>query len=182
MGRSGTGLGLAVVWGTVQDHHGYIDVSSRRGKGTTFDLFFPITREAAAEREKGLDLETLKGRQEHLLVVDDMESQRQIAARLLGHLNYRVHTVESGEAALQFLEDNGVDLVVLDMLMGDGMDGLETFRQIIKRHPGQKAVIASGYAETDRVKEAQRLGAGTYIKKPYTIKVLGDAIQAELRI
>jgi two-component system cell cycle sensor histidine kinase/response regulator CckA len=182
MGRSGTGLGLAVVWGTVQDHHGYIDVSSRRGKGTTFDLFFPITREAAAEREKGLDLETLKGRQEHLLVVDDMESQRQIAARLLGHLNYRVHTVESGEAALQFLEDNDVDLVVLDMLMGDGMDGLETFRQIIKRHPGQKAVIASGYAETDRVKEAQRLGAGTYIKKPYVIKVLGDAIQAELRI
>ena len=181
MGRSGTGLGLAVVWGTVQDHHGYIDLRSQRGKGTTFDLYFPITREAAAEREKGLDFETLKGHQEHLLVVDDMESQRRIAAHLLGHLNYRVHTVESGEAALQFLEDNDVDLVVLDMLMGDGMDGLETYRRIIKRHPGQKSIIASGYAETDRVKEAQRLGAGTYIKKPYVINVLGNAIKEELR-
>jgi two-component system cell cycle sensor histidine kinase/response regulator CckA len=182
MGRSGTGLGLAVVWGTVQDHHGYIDVTSRPGEGTTFDLYFPISRETALPKEKGLDLETLKGHRERLLVVDDMESQRQIAAHLLGHLNYQVHTAESGEAAVQYLQDNAVDLVILDMLMGEGMDGLETYREILKRHPGQKAIIASGFAETARVKEAQRIGAGAYIKKPYMINLLGSAIKDALRV
>jgi two-component system cell cycle sensor histidine kinase/response regulator CckA len=105
-----------------------------------------------------------------------------IAAHLLGHLNYRVHTAESGEAAVQYLRQNAVDLVILDMLMGDGMDGLETYQEILKLHPGQKAIIASGFAETARVKEAQRIGAGVYIKKPYVLKVLGGAIQNELRI
>ena len=110
-----------------------------------------------------IDLASIQGNRETLLVVDDMESQRKIAAHLLGHLNYQIHTVESGEAAVQFLEKNTVDLVILDMLMGIGMDGLETYREILKRHPGQKAIIASGFAETERVKEAQRLGAGAYI-------------------
>jgi CheY-like chemotaxis protein len=181
MGGSGTGLGLAVVWGTVQDHHGYIDVTSTRGDGTTFDLYFPLSRERVTEKSLGLDLASIQGNRETLLVVDDMESQRKIAAHLLGHLNYQVHTVESGEAAVQFLEKNTVDLVILDMLMGIGMDGLETYREILKRHPGQKAIIASGFAETERVKEAQRLGAGAYIKKPYIIATLGRAIKEELR-
>jgi two-component system cell cycle sensor histidine kinase/response regulator CckA len=181
MGRSGTGLGLAVVWGTVQDHHGYIDVTSTKGDGTTFDLYFPLSRERVTEKDHGIDLASIKGNRETLLVVDDMESQRKIAAHLLGHLNYQVHTVESGEAAVQFLEKNTVDLVILDMLMGIGMDGLETYREILKRHPGQKAIIASGFAETARVKEAQRLGAGAYIKKPYVIATLGRAIKEELR-
>ena len=80
-----------------------------------------------------------------------------------------------------YLEKNTVDLVILDMLMGIGMDGLETYQEILKRHPGQKAIIASGFAETERVKEAQRLGAGAYIKKPYVIATLGRAIKEELR-
>jgi CheY-like chemotaxis protein len=181
MGRSGTGLGLAVVWGTVQDHHGYIDVTSTKGDGTTFDLYFPLSRERVTEKSLGIDLASIKGNRETLLVVDDMESQRKIAAHLLGHLDYQVHTVDSGEAAVQFLEKNTVDLVILDMLMGIGMDGLETYREILKRHPRQKAIIASGFAETARVKEAQRLGAGAYIKKPYVIATLGRAIKEELR-
>jgi two-component system, cell cycle sensor histidine kinase and response regulator CckA len=181
MGRSGTGLGLAVVWGTVQDHHGYIDVTSTKGDGTTFDLYFPLSREMVTEKASGLDFEAIRGKGETLLVVDDMESQRKIAAHLLGHLDYRVHTAESGEAAVQFLKNNTVALVILDMLMGTGMDGLETYREILKLHPGQKAIIASGFAETARVKEAQRIGAGTYIKKPYIISTLGNAIKEELR-
>jgi DNA-binding NtrC family response regulator len=165
----------------VQDHHGYIDVTSTKGDGMTFDLYFPLSRERVTEKSLGLDLASIQGNRETLLVVDDMESQRKIAAHLLGHLNYQVHTVESGEAAVQFLEKNTVDLVILDMLMGIGMDGLETYREILKRHPGQKAIIASGFAETERVKEAQRLGAGAYIKKPYIIATLGRAIKKELR-
>lgn len=182
MGRSGTGLGLAVVWGTVKDHNGYIDVISHEGEGTIFNLYFPISRETAIKKENGLQLEALKGHRETLLVVDDMESQRKIAAHLLKHLNYQVHTVENGEAAVTFLQDNPVDLVILDMLMGDGMDGLQTYREILKHHPGQKAVITSGFAETERVKEAQRLGAGAYIKKPYVLDTFGKAIKEELRV
>jgi DNA-binding NtrC family response regulator len=156
-------------------------VASTKGDGTTFDLYFPLSRERVTEKSLGIDLASIKGNRETLLVVDDMESQRKIAAHLLGHLDYQVHTVESGEAAVQFLTQNTVDLVILDMLMGIGMDGLETYQEILKRHPGQKAIIASGFAETARVKEAQRLGAGAYIKKPYVIATLGRAIKEELR-
>jgi two-component system, cell cycle sensor histidine kinase and response regulator CckA len=72
------------------------------------------------------------------------------------------------------------DLLVLDMLMDNGIDGLETYERIIKLHPGQKAIIASGYSETDRVRKAQALGAGKYIKKPYTLEKIGIAVRDEL--
>ena len=66
------------------------------------------------------------------------------------------------------------------MIMGAGMDGLDTFREIIKLNPGQKTIIASGFSETSRVKEAQRLGAGEYVKKPYSLEKIGFAVRKEL--
>jgi CheY-like chemotaxis protein len=180
MGRSGTGLGLAVVWGTVQDHDGYIDVHSMQGEGTVFDLYFPLSRDAVEEKDPRLSLAAIQGDGETVLVVDDMESQRKIASHLLQRLNYTAHAVDSGEAAIQYLKDHTVDLVILDMIMDPGMDGLETWRQIIKLHPRQRAIIASGYAETDKVKTAQRLGAGEYLKKPYMIDRLGKALKNAL--
>jgi len=180
MGRSGTGLGMAVVWGAIKDHKGYIDIQSAIGKGTSFTLYFPVTR-------KALDLETHKktiqhvmGNGETVLVVDDVEEQREIASGMLNKLGYSVSTVASGEEAVAYLKSYGADLLILDMIMDPGIDGLDTYKQIIQFHPGQKAIIASGYSETDRVKEAQRLGAGTYVKKPYTIEKIGIAVQAEL--
>jgi len=180
MGRSGTGLGLAVVWGAVQDHKGYIDVRSQPGEGTVFDLYFPLSREAVKEKEAGFNLEAIQGNGETVLVVDDMETQRIIAAHLLERLQYRAHTVESGEAAVDYLKENVVDLVVLDMIMDPGMDGLETWREIVRLHPDQRAIIASGYAETEKVRTAQRLGAGEYLKKPYMIDSLGKAVKNAL--
>jgi two-component system cell cycle sensor histidine kinase/response regulator CckA len=180
MGRSGTGLGLAVVWGTVQDHGGYIDVHSKPGEGTVFDLYFPLSREVVEEKDPELSLATVQGHGERVLVVDDMESQRKIAAHLLKRLNYEAETVASGEAAVAYLNDHTVDVVVLDMIMDPGMDGLETWRHIIQRHPNQRAIIASGYAETDKVKTAQQLGAGEYLKKPYMINTLGKAMKKAL--
>ncbi|WP_319521522.1 ATP-binding protein [uncultured Desulfosarcina sp.] len=180
MGRSGTGLGLAVVWGTVQDHKGYIDVHSQSDKGTTFDLYFPLSREAVKEKTASLNLEDIKGNGERVLVVDDLESQRAIATHLLQRLNYSAFAVDSGEAAVEYLQNNTVDLVVLDMIMDPGMDGLETWRQIVSIHPGQRAIIASGYAETEKVKTAQRLGAGQYLRKPYMIENLGKTVKKAL--
>jgi signal transduction histidine kinase/ActR/RegA family two-component response regulator len=180
MGRSGTGLGMAVVWGTVEDHGGSIDVQSTVGWGTTFSLSFPATRQQDETDKAQPPLESYRGNGEVVLVVDDLESQRDIAAAILSNLGYAASAVSNGSAAVDFVKDRNVDLLVLDMIMEPGMDGLETYRQIIEIRPGQKAIIASGFSETDRVKEAQRLGAGEYLKKPYTLENLGIAVKKEL--
>ncbi len=179
MGRSGTGLGMTVVWGTVKDHKGYIDIESAKGKGTRFTLYFPVTRETLSKVKADFSIEDYYGNGESILVVDDVEEQRQIASSILSQLGYSVKTVSCGEAAVDYLKKSSVDLLVLDMIMDPGMDGLETYKQVLSLHPHQKAVIASGYSETDRIKEAQRLGAGEYIKKPYTIEKISSTIKSE---
>lgn len=181
MGRSGTGLGMSVVWGTVRDHKGHIDVHSARGQGTSFVLYFPIVRSPiASDGPPVCQLVIGRGRGERVLVVDDMEEQREIAASLLTSLGYTVAVAASGEEALAQIQHQPADLIVLDMIMGEGMDGLDTYRRMVALKPGQKAIIASGYAETDRVLEARRLGAGAYIRKPYTLETIARAVRGEL--
>lgn len=180
MGRSGTGLGMAVVWGTVQDHRGYIHVVSSEKIGTRIALFFPVTREPVSEHERLVPLETYTGDGETVLVIDDVAEQRDLAEKMLAMLGYRVHTVDSGAAALDFLAIRSVDLVILDMIMDPGIDGLETYVRILEIHPQQRAIIVSGFSETDRVREVQRLGARTYVKKPYTLEKLGVAVRDAL--
>ncbi len=177
MGRSGTGLGMAVVWAAVQDHQGYIDVISQEDMGTRFDLYFPLTHESLLQQKPEADLSSFMGRGEAILVVDDLKTQREIASKILSKLKYTVYAVSSGEKAVTFLSSNAVDLVILDMVMDPGMDGLETFQKIRRFLPEQRVIIASGFAETDRVKTAQALGAGQYIKKPYTIEKIGLAVR-----
>lgn len=181
MGRSGTGLGMAVVWGTVKDHKGYIDVRSVEGRGTTFTLYFPVTRKEKAAIESGRPLARLQGSGETILVVDDIQQQREIASAILTQLGYTVRTVASGEEAVDDLKDQCADLLVLDMIMESGIDGLETYRRILCHRPDQRAIITSGYSETERVSDALRLGAGQYLKKPYTIENLGMTVKEELR-
>ena len=180
MGKSGTGLGMAVVWGTVKDHSGYIDAKSREGTGTTFTLYFPATRDTPKEAADTWSLDDHLGNGETVLVVDDVAEQRDIAASMLEKLGYRAKTVASGEAALEHLAKNPVDLLVLDMIMEPGIDGLETYQRILEIRSGQKAVIASGFAETDRVRKAQALGAGAYLKKPYRLESMAEAVRTTL--
>jgi len=99
---------------------------------------------------------------------------------MLGKLGYRVGSASSGEETISCVQTHSVDILVLDMLMPPGIDGLETFKQIRAINPGQKAIIASGYAESDRVSLMQKLGAGAYIQKPYTLEKIGMAIRQEL--
>ncbi|MCK5311110.1 MAG: response regulator, partial [Desulfobacteraceae bacterium] len=180
MGRSGTGLGMAVVWGTVQDHNGYINVESKVGIGTVLYLYFPVTQKIVANPEKTL-IETNHGNLEKILIIDDIPEQREIASKMLEKLNYSVTAVSSGEKGVEYIKNNKVDLIVLDMIMDPGIDGLETYKRILEHNPEQKAIIASGFSENDRVKGAQRLGAGGYLKKPYTFEKLGLAVKAELK-
>jgi two-component system cell cycle sensor histidine kinase/response regulator CckA len=180
MGRTGTGLGMAVVWGTVKDHNGYIDVQSLIDKGTTFTLYFPATREKYEKDQSPLSIEDYRGKGESIMVVDDVEEQREIASSMLERLGYSVISVSSGEEAVGYLENHSVDLIILDMIMDPGIDGLATYQRILELHPGQKAIIASGFSETGRVKEALKLGAGAYIKKPYLLEKIGTAARGEL--
>ena len=178
MGRSGTGLGMAVVWGTVKDHKGYIDVESVQGKGTTINLYFPVTRKEVVESKKHYPVENYMGNGESILLIDDEKNQREIASTILSQLNYSVNAVDCGEAAVEYIKNHKADLLVFDMIMNPGIDGLETYKEILKLNPKQKAVITSGFSETNRVKEAQKLGAGQYIKKPYTIEGIGMAVKS----
>jgi PAS domain S-box-containing protein len=180
MGRSGTGLGLAVVWGTVKDHSGYIDVESANGQGSTFTLYFPASREPLRVEQIEIPLANYRSQGESLLVVDDVEEQREMAVSLLTQLGYAVQSVASGEEALACLKENPVDLLVLDMIMDPGIDGLETYRRVLEIRPEQRAVIVSGFSETERVRKALRLGAGAYVKKPYALEQIGPAIREAL--
>ncbi len=180
MGKSGTGLGMAVVWGTVKDHNGYIDVQSTEGQGTTFTLYFPITRRQAVGKGREVSQEDYQGKGETVLVVDDIQEQRDVATGILEKLGYKVFCVSSGEEAVEWLKSSRADVVVLDMIMNPGMDGLDTYKEILKLRPGQRAIIASGFSESGRVKEAQRLGAGAYVKKPYLMEKIAMAIRNEL--
>ena len=180
MGRIGTGLGLAVVWNSVQNHDGYINVKSGK-EGTIFELYFPITRDELTTDKEQTPLEDYVGFGERILVVDDEENQREIACGLLAKLGYSAEAVSSGEEAIEYLKEYSVDLIVLDMIMPKGINGRETYEEIIKINPNQKAIIASGFAETVDVKKAQELGAGKYIKKPYTLEKIGIAVKGELK-
>ncbi len=180
MGRSGTGLGLAVVWGTVKDHQGYIDVASEPGLGATFSLYFPVCREDISQEPAAIDRASYMGKGEYLLVVDDVPEQRELACRLLSKLNYLTASVAGGEEAVEFVKKQSVDLIVLDMIMDPGIDGLDTYRRILEIRPGQKAIIVSGFSHTARVTETQKLGAGPYVKKPFLMETLGTAIRKEL--
>jgi PAS domain S-box-containing protein len=180
MGRSGTGLGMAVVWGTVKDHEGIIDVNSTPGEGTTITIYFPASRMKVIEEKELLSMQEYMGRGERILVVDDVKDQREIASSMLNALGYVVETVPSGEEAVDYIKGAQVDLLLLDMIMDPGIDGLDTYKKCLKFNPKQKAIITSGFSETVRVKEAQKLGAGPYVKKPYTLETIGVAVKNEL--
>ncbi len=177
MGSSGSGLGLSVVYGVVKDHKGYYDITSEVGKGTEFILYFPVCGEKPSTP---VSKSNLKGGTETILVIDDSPEQRELATDVLSGLGYSVTATENGTQGIRYLQDNQVDLVVIDMVMEPGLDGLDTYSEIVKLHPGQKAVIVSGFAATDRVEKAQKLGAGQYVRKPYTVGAIATAVRQEL--
>jgi CheY-like chemotaxis protein len=171
---------MSVVWATVKDHKGYIDVTSTIGSGTTFTLYFPVTREIDTQVADEWSIKDYMARGERILVVDDVSEQRQIASVMLRRLGYEVASAASGEEAVAMVKQDTPDLVVLDMIMDPGMDGLETYRQLLDINAGQKAIIASGFSESEKVRTALRIGAGAYLKKPYLLDKIGMAVRAEL--
>lgn len=176
---TGTGLGMTIIWATIKDHKGYIDISSSQEKGTTLDIYLPATDEQAASQRKQISHEDYRGK-ETILVVDDLDEQLTIAGNILHKLGYNAITVQNGAEALSILSRASVDLVILDMIMPGQLDGLETYEKILQLHPGQKAIISSGYSESKRVQKMQELGAGGFVQKPYSMEDLARAVRREL--
>jgi PAS domain S-box-containing protein len=171
MGKSGTGLGLTVVWNTMRDHQGKITVESD-SRGTSFTLYFPVRHEAA-KRNHSQPVNIMEGRGERILVIDDDPQLRDIARKMLTTLGYQVHTVQSGEEAVEFAGSQAIDLALIDMIMEPGINGLETYHRLLAIQDGLKAIITSGFSKSADVKRALNLGAGGYLRKPYSIRQLG---------
>ncbi len=174
---SASGLGLAIVYGVIKDHGGYYDVISEIGKGTEFVVYLPAVSETV--QPEYLKPSNYRGT-ETILVVDDDESQRNLAGALLESLGYDVSSVSDGHSAIELLKTGPADLVVLDMIMEDGFDGLDTYRGIREIYPRQKAVVVTGFAATERVDEMHNLGVGAFVKKPYSRDAIGKAVRETL--
>lgn len=180
MGRSGTGLGLTVVWNTVKDHKGLVLVKSS-SSGTCFELFFPSYQKDEGENFIEVDEERVHlGDEESILIVDDEPQLRDIACQMLDELGYNTVSVSSGESAMDFVKNNSVDLIVIDMLMGAGMNGRQTYAEIKALDPDLRAIIVSGFSEDEDVKETIKMGAYTFVKKPYSLVQLGAAVKKAL--
>ncbi len=179
LGRSGTGLGLAVAWNSIREHDGTIVVSSSP-QGTCFTVLLPAEQDHSI-LQTNMEKQGLKeGDGEEILVVDDEESLREIAVNMLKLLGYRATSVASGEAAIDYLRSNRADLVLLDMQMDPGMNGRETYARIKDLYPRQKALVATGYSTSTDVEATIQAGAAGFIKKPYHIQNLGEAVYRAL--
>jgi DNA-binding LacI/PurR family transcriptional regulator/signal transduction histidine kinase/ActR/RegA family two-component response regulator len=179
--HSGSGLGLAIVHSVAKEHEGFVDLSSRPGHGTTFTLYFP---RAEAPNQARPAAPALRRGSARILVVDDDPLQARTARRVLAHLGYQVDVLESGARVLELVNGSDessqtYDLLLLDVMLDEGHDGIELLRHIRRRHAEQKAIIASGQAP--RVDDVPELRAGvTWLTKPYTTEGLAKAIEVAL--
>ena len=122
----------------------------------------------------------MRGEGQKILLVDDEQSHNELMDKLLENLGYQTHAVSSGEEALTYLKDYSVDLVILDMNMGSGLNGRETYENILKITPSQRAIVISGYADADEIARMNDLGVSYILEKPVTLVGVGMAIKKTL--
>ncbi len=186
--HAGSGLGLAVVHGVLKAHGGFVDVSSQPGQGTQFSLYFPLHASSPERQPLAEDgVSSMAGAGACILIVDDEPGQRVLCRCSLEGSGYSVLEAENGRQALEFFAvplaaelESPIDLVVLDMVLGSGWDGLETYQAIQKRFPDQKVLIVSAHAHGDHVQRTRAMGAD-WLSKPYEREALLKAVQARLR-
>lgn len=181
MGTSGTGLGMSLVWNAVGDHQGGL-VLRHLSPGTLIKIYLPITHTLLIEDDKVDENKTIAyhGAGETILIVDDDPRQCFLGTTILSSLGYQTTSVSSGEEALKWLSQNKVDLLVLDMLLGDGIDGATTYAKALKIHSRQKAIIVSAFANRSDVAQVLQKGAHTLVHKPYTIEQIARAVHDAL--
>ena len=176
----GTGLGLATVYGAVKLHEGWIEVSSELGKGTTFGIFLPATAETAqaAQRADAL-LAQVRGGGETILIVEDDVSVLKMGRIILHDCGYKVLEAGSGIEALDVWQKHqgSIDLLLTDMVMPQGMSGIELAQKLSALKPQLKVIFTSGYSVGDLDTEFIRHGGGYFLQKPYTRTTLAKAVR-----
>lgn len=176
----GTGLGLTSAYRAINNHGGFIDVSSSKGEGSTFSIYLKAT-DKKIENEETPSEPLLKGKGT-LLFVDDEEIVLNIGVKLLQKLGYEVITARSGFEAIEIYEANRdrIDMVLLDLVM-PGMDGGETYDRLKALNPDIKALLSSGYSVGGKASEILSRGCDGFLQKPYRIKALSMKIREILR-
>ena len=166
----GTGLGLAMVYGIVESHGGYITSYSKPDEGTNFRIYFPVPKADIEMRASEKKEEEMQGGSETILLVDDEETVLDIAKSMLEHFGYTAITAESGEDAIEIFKKSNPypDLVILDVGM-PGMGGHKCLKEFLKIYPEIKVIIASGYPENGKVEKTVESGAAGFIAKPYRL-------------
>ncbi|MFB3926227.1 MAG: PAS domain S-box protein [Syntrophales bacterium] len=179
MGR-GTGLGLAMVYGIVKGHNGYINVYSEKGHGTTFNIYLPASERQPKQEEEAMQPKLLKG-DETILIVDDEQQIIDIMVDILNALGYTVLEARSGEEALEIYkrEKDKIDLVILDMVM-PGMSGGETFNHLKKLNPDIRVILSSGYSLNGAAQKIIKRGCRAFIQKPATIAEISQKVREVL--
>jgi PAS domain S-box-containing protein len=172
----GTGLGLASTYGIIKGHGGYIDVSSKKRKGTTFEIYLPATKNEA-EEEKEPSGEFVEGR-DTVLLVDDEELVLDASEQMLRRLGYEVLVAGSGQEALALYAKNHakIDMVLLDMVM-PGMGGGETYDRMREVDPTVKVLLSSGYSIDGEATEILERGCDGFIQKPFDLSALSQEIR-----
>ncbi|MEK9136571.1 MAG: ATP-binding protein, partial [Bacteroidota bacterium] len=180
----GTGLGLAVVYGIIRSHHGYVDVQSTPGKGSTFDLFFPVLLVSQKPIVPGDDgPETLPGGTETILVIEDEDMLRELTRAALEAKGYGVITASDGADAVKLYKKHfqEIALVISDLGLPK-LDGTRVFNELRKINPGVKVVIATGYIEPGVKSGLFKAGAQGFLQKPYKpaeiLKIVREVLDA----
>jgi len=177
----GTGLGLAMVYGIVKNHGGYITCESEQGRGATFKIYFPVIElENEVTKPKETEVPIIGGN-ETILLVDDENSICELGKETLSKVGYRVLTVPDGERALEIYSraSSQVDLVVLDLIM-PGIGGKRCLDGLLKLNPRAKVLISSGYSSDGAISEALEAGAKGFVAKPYEVKQILKVIREVL--
>ena len=177
----GTGLGLSMVFGFIKQSGGHINVSTEPGVGTTFRLFLPrATRETIVATENAV-VQLLCGGGETILVVEDNDALRRVIGRQLSSLGYRVLEAKQADAALRVMEQESIDVLLTDIVMPGGKDGIELARQARQRWPAIAVVFSSGFSQAKPGGIAVSTPPGTpLLSKPYRKENLAHAIREAL--
>jgi CheY-like chemotaxis protein len=175
-GEGGTGLGLATVWGIVENHGGRIEAVDAQPRGTTMRVTFPAATEATphvVKTERTRDVVRGSGT---ILVVDDETHVRESIAAALRALGYRVFCAEDGEKALELVrERRDIDAVLLDMVMPH-MDGRATYLALRDVRPDLRVVLTTGFALNEEAQRILDLGVREFIAKPFSVEVLSQVM------
>ena len=177
MGR-GTGLGLASVYGIVKNHEGFINVSSKKGQGTKFEIYLPSSGKTVPPPKKARE-KFVEG-QETVLLVDDEDMIIDVGRRMLKKLGYQVFIARDGNKAIEIFQKHpDIDLVVLDMIMPK-MGGGETYDRIKQIKPDAKVLLSSGFSINGQASEILNRGCNGFIQKPFNLQNLSQNIRAIL--